>query len=358
MRQVTNGAENTPPQSSVFSWGENHHGPKQPAGRRSARNRRVSEHQPSRTAIQVNGECSTQKDPPEQQSPNSTNTPQQTDLENQDAVPHGELDQSGIGCDNSTTQSPGSEVSSCGPDIERSAPSRKRRFDDHNDPSPDLMSGRLTRSKKQKLLADQLSQNAMVQPLKDHTPDSAPGLGQTSISVSEANPRACYHPDGQNPASGSGSPRKSARGGASVRGKGGSGPGKGRGKGRGRGARGNSPDPPRRTLPLTDDDRATIAVLRARQQELKRFFQIVGAKQLRILDVLASRDMMKLVRKAKAHKQVQDYEAVQEQLQFLRAQACDLVLRKHRFQFQHELQRYQQEKEVIEQRFKVGLIST
>ncbi|KIW83531.1 hypothetical protein Z517_02776 [Fonsecaea pedrosoi CBS 271.37] len=152
------------------------------------------------------------------------------------------------------------------------------------------------------------------------------------------------------------SPRKPARGGGRG-GRGGAhanGGGRGKGKSRGRAGRGGgeSPEPPNRRRPLTPEEKAEIAMIKQRQQELKRFFSIVGNQQVDILDQLSGRDISKIARKAKAHRHVPEYDGVVEDLESTLRDVQGLVQSRFDLQVEHEKQRMQQEKEVIEAQFK------
>lgn len=166
-----------------------------------------------------------------------------------------------------------------------------------------------------------------------------------------------YHPGETGDTSESRSPRKPARGGARNGGRSvghGNSSGRGKGKQRGKGRAGGSPEPPNRQRPLTQDDRVLISMLKARQHELKRFFTVVGAQQVDILDQLASRDLSKLARKPKVHKHVPEFDAAMEELEARMKDAEDLARTRYTVQLEHEMQRLDQEKEVIDQQFKVS----
>ncbi|KIW23201.1 uncharacterized protein PV07_11421 [Cladophialophora immunda] len=152
------------------------------------------------------------------------------------------------------------------------------------------------------------------------------------------------------------SPRKPARGGGRG-GRGGAhanGGGRGKGKSRGRGGRagGESPEPPNRRRPLTQEEKLEISIIKARQLELKRFFSIVGAQQVDILDQLSGRDASKIARKPKAHRHVPEYDSVVEEVEATMRDVQDFVQTRYDLQVEHEKQRLQQEKEVIEAQFK------
>lgn len=150
------------------------------------------------------------------------------------------------------------------------------------------------------------------------------------------------------------SPRKPVRGGGRGRGGGHANSGGRKGKQKGKGARGgDSPEPPNQRRPLTQDDRVEISMLKARQQELKRFFKVVGAQQIDILDQLAVRDLSKIARKPKAHKHVPEHDMVIEALDGLMQDAQDIAKARYRVQIQHEENRLRQEREVVEQKYKV-----
>jgi hypothetical protein len=95
--------------------------------------------------------------------------------------------------------------------------------------------------------------------------------------------------------------------------------------------------------------------LKARQQELKKFFQIVGAQQNDLLDLLAARDIAKLVKKPKAHKKVPEYEATMKDLDQVMEEARNLFHQKYRMDVEAAEKLCEMEKELIEQRFRVGL---
>jgi hypothetical protein len=98
-----------------------------------------------------------------------------------------------------------------------------------------------------------------------------------------------------------------------------------------------------------------VTSLKARQQELKKFFQIVGAQHNDVLDLLAARDMAKLVKKPKAHKKVPEYEATTKELEQIMEEARNWFRLKHHMDVEAAKKQYEMEKELIEQRFRVGL---
>ena len=154
------------------------------------------------------------------------------------------------------------------------------------------------------------------------------------------------------------SPPKALRGGGRGRGRGGrvaNGGGRGRGRARDHGDRDDTPEPPPRKHVLNEEERGMITSLKARQQELKKFFQIVGAQHNDILDLLAARDMAKLIKKPKTHKKVPEYEATTKDLEQTMEEARNLFRLKHHMDVEAAKGLYEMEKELIEQRFKVGL---
>jgi len=179
-----------------------------------------------------------------------------------------------------------------------------------------------------------------------------------SLVIDGADAQTRNRPGSYRAASATGSPKKSTRGGGSGRGgRGGwhgNGGGRGRPRHRGRGGRGDSPEPPPRKRLLTEDDRLEISYLKARQQELKRFFSMVGAQQVEILDQISSRDLNKLVRKAKAHRLVPEFEALVGQLEARQEETCDMIRTRNQAQVEHEKQRMAQEREVIERQYLVS----
>ncbi|KIW19951.1 hypothetical protein PV08_00526 [Exophiala spinifera] len=174
-----------------------------------------------------------------------------------------------------------------------------------------------------------------------------PDISNTEVAVRK-------HQTSNSEESDSRSPKRAAN--ASGRGRKGihrHGPGNRRGKHKGRRGRGgDSPEPPNRKRPLTQDERVEISMLKARQHELKKFFSAVGAQQVDILDQLASRDLSKLARKPKAHQKVPEYETVIDGLNSTMEDIQDLMRTRKRVQLEQEMQRLDLEKEVIEQQFK------
>ncbi|KAJ9636082.1 hypothetical protein H2204_005579 [Knufia peltigerae] len=181
-------------------------------------------------------------------------------------------------------------------------------------------------------------------------PPTNPVISNTDVTTRK-------HQTSNSEESDSRSPKRTANGGARAR-KGvhrnGAGNRKGKQKGR-RGRGGDSPEPPNRKRPLTQDERVEISMLKARQHELKKFFSLVGAQQVDILDQLASRDLSKLARKPKAHQKVPEFETVIEGLNSSMEDIQDLMKTRKRVQMEHEMQRLEQEKEVIEQQFKTRI---
>jgi hypothetical protein len=108
---------------------------------------------------------------------------------------------------------------------------------------------------------------------------------------------------------------------------------------------------------MTQDERVEISMLKARQHELKRFFSVVGAQQVDILEQLASRDLSKLARKPKAHEKVPEYDTIVENLDATMQDIQDMIRTRNRVQVEHEMQRMEQERHVIEQQFRVSCLS-
>lgn len=157
------------------------------------------------------------------------------------------------------------------------------------------------------------------------------------------------------------SPKKSTRGGGN-RGRGGhSGNGGGRKankqkpKNSGAGGGRDSPDPPTRKAPLTQDERVEISMLKARQHELKKFFSAVGNQQLDILDRLATKDLSKLANKPKAHKHLPEYEQVTEELEALMTEQQQIFRKKRQVEMNAENARLEQEKQVIDEQYRTRL---
>ena len=130
----------------------------------------------------------------------------------------------------------------------------------------------------------------------------------------------------------SAAPSPSAKGGKnSGIGKVGSGLGKGKvNKGRATGAGGgrdrDSPEPSNKT-PMTQEDKRLLAHIRARQAELRRFYATVVAQQKEALEIIASKDVTRLLRKHRAHTKMGEFEEIVKELQ-LREQDTDAIIRK------------------------------
>ncbi|KAJ9615720.1 hypothetical protein H2200_001797 [Cladophialophora chaetospira] len=167
-----------------------------------------------------------------------------------------------------------------------------------------------------------------------------------------------YHPGEGDESPESRSPSKPTRGGGRGGWRGGRGGTRGGNRGgrrgipNGKGGRGGSPDPPERRQPLTQEEKGMISILKARQQELKRFFNTVGTHQLDILEQIASRDLNKLAKKASAHKKVPEYDMIVDELQAARQDAEDLARKRYDAEVENENRKYEAEKEVLEQQNK------
>lgn len=187
-----------------------------------------------------------------------------------------------------------------------------------------------------------------LSPLKGYKP-GAP-VQRTARDASSNRVRPVDQPASSTPSS----PRKPLRGGGRGRGRGGrfpTGGGRGGRKARESGDRDDS-EPPSKNH-LTNEERETIATLKARQHELKKFYQTVGAQQTDVLDLLAGRDLAKLVKKAKAHKKVPEYDEVTENLQERVREMSDLFQKKYETDVEHANKQLTTEKELLYKSFKV-----
>ena len=147
-------------------------------------------------------------------------------------------------------------------------------------------------------------------------------------------------------------PSKRGRGnGRRGRGRGGRG---GRGRGGGRAGRNeDSPDPPKKKI-MTEVEKEILADLKARQTELKKFFKEVGAQQNEALNILATRDLVRIAKKSRAHEKVPEYQVSVDALNERKRVAREFA----RGKYEHDLQQanilLDAEKEVIEQRYKAS----
>ena len=238
--------------------------------------------------------------------------------------------------------------------VKRPTTKRKVSFDQSTDGSLDPQT--TTRTKKAKVPADAFlgelddGEDVSREPWKPPPPHMLYG----------ADAKTRYRPSEPPAESTPNSPPKALRGGGRGRGRGGrlaNGAGRGRGKARDHGDRDDTPEPPPKKRVLTEEDRATITSLRARQQELKKFYQLVGAQQNEVLDLLASRDIARLVKKPKAHKKVPEYEKVTEELEEAMQRECNLFRLKYVMDVEAAEKLYKMERESIEQKFNVRLTS-
>jgi hypothetical protein len=173
-----------------------------------------------------------------------------------------------------------------------------------------------------------------------------------------ADAKTRYRPSEQPTESAPTSPPKALRGGGRGRGRGGrltNGGGRGRGKARDHGDRDETPEPPPKKHVLSEEERGMVASLKARQQELKKFFQVVGTQQQAVLDLIASRDITRLVRKPRAHKKVPEYEEATKDLEAIMQQERDLFRLKYDMEVNAADKLYEMEKESIEKKFRVSL---
>ena len=187
-----------------------------------------------------------------------------------------------------------------------------------------------------------------------------PKYDDNEISYYAADGETRYEPASQRETSGTGtstgSPSRPIRGGRGGRGRGG-GRGNGRGRPRGRPGRGkgDSPDPlPRKSV--SPDQRQKLQRLKARQAELKRLFGVVGGQQYEVLGQLAAKDLSKMVRKPKAHTKPAEYTHLIRNLDQIRETRQEDVYAKYEIQLQHELERMESEKEVIESQYKLRCV--
>jgi hypothetical protein len=172
-----------------------------------------------------------------------------------------------------------------------------------------------------------------------------------------ADAKTRYRPSEQPTDSAPSSPPKALRGGGRGRGRGGrfaNGGGRGRGKTREHGDRDDTPEPPTKKHVLTEEERGMLTSLKARQQELKKFFQVVGTQQNDVLDLIASRDIAKLVKKPRAHKKASEFEETTKELEEVMEQERDLFRLKYDMHVEAAEKQYQMEKESIEKRYTVS----
>ncbi|RVX74698.1 hypothetical protein B0A52_01825 [Exophiala mesophila] len=153
------------------------------------------------------------------------------------------------------------------------------------------------------------------------------------------------------------SPRRPTRGGAAGRLRGGKNFGfrKGRHVAHRYGGR-ESPDPPFRKGPMSKMDRVEISMLKNRQHELKKFFNMVGNQQCDILDILATKDIAKICRKPRAHKHAPQYEQVVGQLQEVLERTKADVRARYDLELEYELNRQREEIEAIDRQHRQVLV--
>ena len=138
-----------------------------------------------------------------------------------------------------------------------------------------------------------------------------------------------------------------------ARGRGGYRGNRGTARGRPGRARGRGGDSPDRNRLLFPENKVLISALKARQQELRKFFSTVGGYQADVLEQIASKDIARLVRKAKAHRQVPEHETVLDDIAGEREKATATIRRHFEIATAAELRRVEAEKEVTNKRFKI-----
>lgn len=143
-----------------------------------------------------------------------------------------------------------------------------------------------------------------------------------------------------------------------------SGPRGGRGRGRGRGGRGGrggrqggagepsnmDPKPP----PPTDAEKKQIALLKARQAELKKWCKAVGPQQLELLNALSDGDLLTVKNKRHAHEKVSEHMHVIDDLLAHKEDAERYANLRYEYDMQQAEFVYNSGKAVIEQQFKVS----
>lgn len=103
----------------------------------------------------------------------------------------------------------------------------------------------------------------------------------------------------------------------------------GRGRGRGRWATGrdrDSPEPPPKNV-MNPEERVLLNNLRARQSELKKFYNTLGAQQIELLEELNSRSLSRLLRKPDAHTDTVEYASIVDELE-MRMHDTDALIRR------------------------------
>ena len=156
--------------------------------------------------------------------------------------------------------------------------------------------------------------------------------------------------------SGTNSPARKSRGGGGGARKRGGKPGNGRGgrgraRGGGRAGRGGGDSPDRKAA--TDPEaKALLASMKARQQDLKKFFSHVGSYQIDTLEGMSTKDISQLQRKPNAHKKLAEHEALLESLDQSRKGAEDQIQGKYRLAEEVALREYEAEKRILEERCK------
>lgn len=96
--------------------------------------------------------------------------------------------------------------------------------------------------------------------------------------------------------------------------------------------------------------------LRDRQRELDKAFKKVAAAQRLALAVLATQSERRIARDKNAHKDVPEFEEVNQQLQERLRQKKDVLRREFELKVEQENRLFQAYREVVEERFQVGFI--
>lgn len=203
----------------------------------------------------------------------------------------------------------------------------------------------------QKRMTDQLSASATHANWPEFRSSDVIMYGADATTISTPD----HFFDSPSPSPAKRAARGNGRGGS--RGGGNNGRGRGTGKGgRGGGAappgkgREESQEPPQKQI-TTEEDQNLMRIIRKRQAELRQFFHIVGGQQRDILDQLATRDLNKLVKKPKAHKQVPEYDELVADLERRKSDVQDLIRRDYEHKKAQAIKEMEMEKELLEMRY-------
>ena len=119
----------------------------------------------------------------------------------------------------------------------------------------------------------------------------------------------------------------------------------------------DSPDPPHK-VGLSEVERRSLAIIRQRQNELRKFFNTIVNQQREALELQASRDLSRLYRKPKKHTKVPEYAEILAKIQRQENMVKDLVLKERALQTALFEKEKEAQTEIIESQYRLRVEET